>query len=96
MRRTLRAKALSGLAAWLLAGAAHASGASPYLPLNLSPEIERKIERVLLLGRRAGHDASDSDRPACCWRCPRPASAIAVLCAKCERYLDRYFGTSAE
>src|SRR6202035_228197 len=28
---------------------ARASGVSPYLPLNLSPEIERKIERVLVL-----------------------------------------------
>ena len=30
-------------------GSARASGVSPYLPLNLSPEIERKIERVLVL-----------------------------------------------
>jgi len=39
------------LAAGLAAScAARASGVSPYLPLNLSPEIERKIERVLILG----------------------------------------------
>jgi len=31
-------------------GIASASGVSPYLPLNLSPEIERKVERVLVLG----------------------------------------------
>ena len=40
----------------LLAGAASpdawARGASPYLPLNLSPEMERQIERVLILADR--------------------------------------------
>jgi hypothetical protein len=69
---------------------ARASGVSPYLPLNLSPEIERKIERVLVLGGQpvltrpvpvdrvmlALHKARRLDRP---------------LCAEVERYLDRYF-----
>jgi len=34
--------------------AAWARGASPYLPLNLSPEIERQIERVLILAEDTG------------------------------------------
>ena len=93
MRRTLRAKALSGLAAWLLAGAAHASGASPYVPLNLSPEIERQIERVLLLGGEAV-----MRRPIPVSRVllalPKACKRDAVLCAQVRRYLDRYFATA--
>lgn len=38
--------------AWLYSGNAAARGPSPYLPLNLSPEIERQIDRVLLLAGR--------------------------------------------
>ena len=33
----------------MLATTAEARGVSPYLPVNISPEIERKIERVLIL-----------------------------------------------
>ena len=40
-------------ALWLFSVSAQASGTSPYLPLNLSPEIEREVERVLVLGGRA-------------------------------------------
>ncbi|HWS67278.1 MAG TPA: hypothetical protein VN325_31305, partial [Steroidobacteraceae bacterium] len=29
---------------------AHARGVTPYLPLNLDPEVERQVERVLILG----------------------------------------------
>lgn len=36
----------------LLSGAALARGPSPYLPLNISPEIERQIDQVLLLAGR--------------------------------------------
>ncbi len=39
-----------------------ARGVSPYLPLNLSPEIERQIERVLILADRADHLAADCGR----------------------------------
>ena len=68
---------------------AAARGASPYLPLNLSPEIERQIERVLIL----------ADRPIT----SRPIAAATVLdalpaacridpalCARVRRYLDGY------
>jgi hypothetical protein len=64
-------------------------GASPYLPLNLSPEIERQIERVMIL----------ADRPVM----TRPIAAAAVLdalpeackvdqllCARVRRFLQRY------
>jgi hypothetical protein len=70
-------------------GAAWARGASPYLPLNLSPEIERQIERVLIL----------ADRPVI----SRPIAAATVLdalpaacridevlCRSVRRYLDRH------
>lgn len=77
----------------LLAGAASpgawARGVSPYLPLNLSPEIERQIERVLIL----------ADRPITA----RPIAAATVLealpaacridpalCTRVRRYLNRY------
>jgi hypothetical protein len=66
-----------------------ARGASPYLPLNLSPEMERQIERVLIL----------ADRPIT----SRPIAAATVLdalpaacridqalCSRVRRYLDGY------
>jgi hypothetical protein len=80
------------IAGLLLAAAcpsAWARGASPYLPLNLSPEIERQIERVLIL----------ADRPIT----SRPIATATVLdalpaacridqglCNSVRRYLDRY------
>lgn len=81
------------LGAMLLIGAAQpvawARGASPYLPLHLSPEIERQIERVLIL----------ADRPVLA----RPIAAATVLdalpqackidkalCRRVRSYLDRY------
>jgi hypothetical protein len=57
-----------------LATTAHARGVSPYLPTDISPEIERKIERVLIL----------ADQPAL----KRPIAAATVLDAlplACER-----------
>lgn len=33
----------------MAAATAEARGVSPYLPVDISPEIERKIERVLIL-----------------------------------------------
>lgn len=82
----------------LLSGAAMARGPSPYLPLNLSPEIERQIDQVLLL----------AGRPIV----RRPIAAVTVLEALpaacridallCERvraflssYTDRYAVTHA-
>lgn len=77
----------------LLANQVQARGVSPYLPLNLSPEIERKIERVLLL----------ADNPAL----TRPVAAATVLdalpaacardaatCEEVRRYLSSYMRTA--
>lgn len=65
---------------------AHASGISPYLPLSQAPEIERMIERVLIL----------ADKPVLTR--PIPAATVydalpaacehdAALCAQVEYYL---------
>jgi hypothetical protein len=66
-----------------------ARGASPYLPLNLAPEIERQIERVLILADRPIQSrpiatATVLDAlPAACRIDP-------VLCGRVRRYLEGY------
>src|SRR5882757_70758 len=64
-------------------------GVSPYLPLNLSPEIERQIERVLILG-----DKAIMTRPiaaATVWDAlPKACKVDRPLCERVERYLRRY------
>lgn len=69
---------------------ARASGASPYLPLNLSPGIERKIERVLILG---GQPVLTRPVPVdkVMLALPKARRLDRALCAEVERYLDRYF-----
>lgn len=87
MKRTSLSAAAVGLA--VLSPLAGARGVSPYLPLNMSPEIERQIERVLILG----------DKPIL----TRPIAAATVLdalpaacridsdlCVSVRRYLSRY------
>src|SRR5690349_22190714 len=72
----------------------HARGVSPYLPLNLDPELEREVERVLILG----------DRPV--MTRPIPAAAVIdalpkacavdpVLCGRVRRALKAYMHDSA-
>lgn len=84
-------KAVS-ITVWLLAAfnaVAMARGVSPYLPLNLEPEIEREIERVLIL----------ADKPVL--KRPIPAALVLdalpkacavdpVLCERVRRFLARY------
>lgn len=70
----------------MLATAAHARGVSPYLPVDISPEIERKIERVLILAdqpalRRPIAAATVLDA------LPRACERDSVLCADVRRYL---------
>lgn len=81
----------SGLLAALLgcAGIAHARGVSPYLPLNMSPEIERQIERVMLLAGRpivkrpfAAAAVLDALPVAC--------KSDPALCKAVRRYLNAY------
>jgi hypothetical protein len=70
----------------MAASAAHARGVSPYLPLNVSPEIERKIERLLILA-----DQPVLKRPIAAATVldalPRACERDAVLCADVRRYL---------
>ena len=66
-----------------------ARGVSPYLPLKLSPEIERQIERVLILG-----DKPMLTRPIAAATVldalPKACKRDAQLCQQVRRYLDRY------
>jgi hypothetical protein len=77
----------------LLVGAfdrADASGVSPYLPLNLSAEIERKIERVMIL---AGEPVMTRPIPVArlLAALPKARRRDPALCALIDHYLDRYF-----
>jgi hypothetical protein len=66
-----------------------ARGVSPYLPLNLEPEIERQIERVLILA-----DKPVMSRPIAAATVldalPKACRVDAVLCRQVTRYLARY------
>jgi hypothetical protein len=68
---------------------AQARGVSPYLPLNLDPEVEREVERVLILG-----DKPVITRPIAAARVldalPKACKIDAVLCENVRRYLKRY------
>ncbi|HZT05237.1 MAG TPA: capsule assembly Wzi family protein [Steroidobacteraceae bacterium] len=90
MRRTALLLAMSVIASQ---GVAYALGVTPYLPLNLDPDIESQVERVLILG----------DEPAM----TRPIPAALVLealpkacrrdrplCERVQHYLDRYMQTT--
>ena len=78
----------------LAAGPLHARGVSPYLPLNLSPELEREVERVLILG-----DKPVMTRPIPAARVldalPKACSIDPVLCRRVRRALQKYMGDSA-
>jgi hypothetical protein len=81
---------------WLLLGfhaAAFGRGVTPYLPLNLEPEMESQIERVLIL----------ADKPV--MKRPIPAAAVldalpkacqfdSALCERVRRFLARYTHTT--
>ncbi len=93
MNRRLRLSACVFLCL-LAAAPLHARGVSPYLPLNLDPELEREVERVLILG----------DRPV--MTRPIPAAMVLealpkacgidpVLCRRVRRALKPYMQDSA-
>jgi hypothetical protein len=70
-----------------------ARGVSPYLPLNLEPEIEAQIERVLILAdkpviRRPIAAATVLDA------LPKACRVDQALCERVGRYLARYTHTS--
>jgi hypothetical protein len=68
---------------------AAARGVSPYLPLGMSPEMDRKIQRVLVLGGR-----TVMRRPFAAAvvleALPRACERDQVLCAEVRTYLQRY------
>ena len=69
--------------------ATSARGVTPYLPLNLSPDIERKIERVLILG-----DKPVMRRPIALAivldALPKACKRDSQLCTQVRHYLDLY------
>ena len=75
------------LAPWT--GTALADGVSAYLPLNLEPEMERQIERVLILA-----DEPILKRPFAVGlvqaALPQACLIDKPLCTKVKRYLQRY------
>jgi hypothetical protein len=82
-----------GFAAACLLGAALqpalAAGVSSYLPLNLEPEMERQIERVLILA-----DEPILKRPFAVAlvedALPQACKIDKPLCTKVKKYLERY------
>lgn len=70
----------------MLATTAEARGVSPYLPVDISPEIERKIERVLILA-----DQPSLKRPLAAATVrdalPRACEVDTALCEDVRRYL---------
>ena len=90
MRRPAH-RVLAALAAAVLGCAgrgAHAQ-ASAYVPLNLEPEMERQIERVLIL---AGEPILKRPYPVELVKLalPQACKLDAPLCHRVKRYLDRY------
>src|ERR1700686_4297823 len=69
--------------------AAMAGGVSAYLPLNLEPEMERQVERVLILA-----DEPILKRPFAVAlvqdALPQACMGDKPLCTKVKRYLQRY------
>jgi hypothetical protein len=81
-------------AALLVLAAAHVSGlyargVSPYLPLNLDPEVEHQIERVLIL---AGKPVMTRPIPAATVfdALPKACEIDAVLCERVRKFLNNY------
>jgi len=78
----------------LAAGPLHARGVTPYLPLNLDPELEREVERVLILG-----DKPVMTRPipaaVVLEALPKACTIDPGLCRRVRRALQRYMSDSA-
>lgn len=74
-------------------GAAYALGVTPYLPLNLDPDVEAQVERVLILG-----DEPVMTRPIpaalVLEALPEACKVDRPLCKSVQRYLDRYMHTT--
>ena len=87
-----RAALSAGCTLLALSSAAFGRGVSPYLPLNLEPEIERQIERVLIL---AGKPIMTRPIAAATVLAalPRACKKDMVLCTRVRGYLTRYTHT---
>lgn len=70
---------------------AAARGVSPYLPLGMSPDMDRKIQRVLVLG---GRTVMRRPVPAAVVleALPRACVRDQVLCSEVRTYLQKYMG----
>ena len=75
-------------------GIAAARGVSPYLPLQMSPEIERQIDQVLLY---AGRPIVRRPIPAALVLDALPAACEVdeALCGRVRKYLSAYMGRYA-
>lgn len=83
----------AALLALLAATQVHAArGVTPYLPLNLAPELEQQIERVLILG-----DKPVLKRPFAAATVldalPKACAVDLELCQSVRAYLGRYMGS---
>src|ERR1700740_621024 len=78
----------------LAAGPLQARGVSPYLPLNLDPELEREVERVLILG-----DKPVMTRPIPAAMVldalPKACTIDPELCRRVRSSLKKYMSDSA-
>src|SRR5499427_810636 len=85
---------LSACLCLLAAAPLHARGVSPCLPLNLDPEFEREVERVLILG-----DKPVMTRPIpaamVLEALPKACAIDPVLCRRVRRALKVYMHDSA-
>src|SRR5260370_38717760 len=93
-RRTMKRLGMIGPCVLLAVHAtAFARGVTPYLPLNLEPEIESQIERVLILG-----DQPVLTRPIAAATVlkalPKACKIDEALCRQVQRYLARYTHSS--
>jgi hypothetical protein len=89
-------KCALSITVWLivtLPAVALGRGVTPYLPLNLEPEIERDIERVMVLA-----DAPVLTRPiaaaAVFDALPKACAVDTPMCKRVRRFLQRYMHTS--
>jgi hypothetical protein len=72
----------------------YARGVSPYLPLNLDPELEREVERVMVL---AGKPVMTRPIPAAAVldALPKACEVDPALCGRVRRALQRYMQETA-
>jgi len=90
MSRLSSASASTALLSLLLSStAAQASGVSPYLPMGLSPSMERNIEQVMIL---AGEPVIRRPIPAAVVldALPKACALDRVLCQRVQGFLQRY------